>query len=198
MLVIGLTGGIGSGKSTVAKYFAKLGITIIDTDKIAREVVIPNSPALKKIAKHFGKDILDKAGKLKRKKLGALIFAQPKQRAWLENLLHPIIRQKMNTLIKQVKSPYCIAVIPLLAETKPNPLIDRVLVIDASTKQRSKRTQQRDKLRAEQIKKIMQNQATRKQRLAIADDVISNNRNLHYLKKRVSSLHKKYLSLVTY
>lgn len=195
MLVIGLTGGIGSGKSTVAKCFAKHGITIIDTDKLAREVVTPNSPALKKITKHFGQDILDKAGKLKRKKLAALIFTQPKQRAWLENLLHPIIRKKMNSLIKKAQSPYCIAVIPLLAETKPNPSIDRVLVVDASTKQRSKRTQQRDKLAAEQIKKIMASQATRQQRLAIADDVINNNRDLHYLKKRVSSLHRKYLSL---
>jgi dephospho-CoA kinase len=197
MLVIGLTGGIGSGKSTVAKAFAKQGITIIDTDEIAREVVAPKTPGLKKIAAHFGRDILDKNGELQRKKLAAIVFAKPAERRWLENLLHPLIRKKTKALLKKVTSAYCIVIIPLLAETKPNPFIQRALVVDAPTAQRSKRTQQRDKLSVQQVKKIIGSQVTRKQRLALADDVIKNNRDLHYLKTQVLSLHKKYLSLAT-
>lgn len=194
MLVIGLTGGIGSGKSTIAKYFAELGIDIIDTDQLAREVVAPGTPALVKITEHFGKEILD-AKQLNRKKLGDIVFKNTAERKWLEQLLHPLIRQETQRRIQQAKSSYCVAVIPLLVETKPNELINRTLVVDSPENLQIARAQQRDNLTPEQIAAILKAQATRKQRLAAADDVIQNDKDLNHLKQQVLQLHKKYLEL---
>src|SRR3990167_8125346 len=131
MLRIGLTGGVGSGKSTVAKLFAELHIPIIDADQIAHEITEKDTPIFKKLVRHFGPSILDKAGLLNRKKLRDIIFEKREERRWLENLLHPDIIQRMQARSQKTKAPYVILVIPLLAETKSVDLVDRVLVVDA-------------------------------------------------------------------
>lgn len=195
MLTIGLTGGIGSGKSTVANFFSQLGITIIDSDQIARDVVLPGTPALQTIVTHFGKQILDDHGALDRQKLRELIFQHPEERRWLEKLLHPQIREKMRAAVQQAQSSYCVLVIPLLIETQPNPLVNRILVIDSPEDLQIKRTQQRDRLDETQIQAIMQSQATREQRLAAADDVIHNKGDLKQLEIQVQKLHQRYLQL---
>lgn len=195
MLTIGLTGGIGSGKTTVANFFAELGITVIDTDQLARDVVAPDMPAFQKILVHFGKHILNAAGQLDRKKLRSIIFNDPQQKLWLEKLLHPLIRAEMKTAITNAKSPYCIAVIPLLAETEPNPIIDHVLVVDAFEDQQIERAIKRDQMTPEQIMAIMKTQVNREKRLSIANDVIYNDKNLEHLKQQVLELHHKYLKL---
>lgn len=195
MLTIGLTGGIGSGKSTVAKYFSELGIEIIDTDELAREVVQPGTEALNKIIEKFGAGILDKEQHLDRKKLRNIIFKDVEARQWLEQLLHPLIRQCMRERIAHVKSPYCVAVIPLLVETKPNKSIHRVLVVDSPENLQISRVQQRDKLTSAQVNAILKAQASRDQRLSAADDVIHNDGNLNHLKQQVTQLHQRYLKL---
>ena len=131
-LIIGLTGGIGSGKSQAADCFKQLGIDIIDADIVARDIIEPGSKILETVVKHFGQSILKTNGSLDRKKLGEFIFEHPDERAWLEQLLHPEIREQMKKLARASSSPYCVMVIPLLIETLPNPLIDRILVIDCS------------------------------------------------------------------
>lgn len=195
MLTIGLTGGIGSGKSTVANFFSELGIEIIDADQMARTVVQPGAPAYENIVAHFGPEILDAKQHIERKKLRNRIFKDPDERKWLENLLHPLIRQAMRERAKTVKSPYCIMVIPLLVETKPNKIIDRVLVIDAAEEQQIAWAQQRDKLDLAQIKAVLKAQATRSQRLAAADDVIFNDADFNRLREQVADLHQRYLKL---
>jgi dephospho-CoA kinase len=194
MLVIGLTGGIGSGKSTVAKFFAELGVEIIDTDQIAREVVAPDTKALAKIVEHFGKEILDNK-QLNRKKLKDIVFQNSTEREWLEQLLHPLIRQAMGQYILKVKSAYCIVVIPLLVEKKANGIIDRILVVDLPEEQQITRAQQRDDLSRDQVNAILKAQATKEQRLAAADDVIYNDKDLYHLKQQVVKLHQRYLEL---
>lgn len=195
MLVIGLTGGIGSGKTTVANFFAALGVPVIDTDQLARDVVVPNSPALIKIIARHGPDILLPDKSLNRQKLREIIFKDASERQWLEQLLHPLIRKAMQEKITALTEPYCIVVIPLLAETAPNELIDRVLVVDAPEKEQLLRTQQRDQLSHEAVKAIIQAQAHREKRLAIADDIIMNNGDLAHLQRQVAELHYKYLQL---
>lgn len=195
MLVVGLTGGIGSGKSIVAKFFAELGAEIIDTDQLAREVVLPGTDGLNKIVEHFGITILNQQKQLDRHKLRDIIFQNPQEREWLEQLLHPLIRKKTQERINASQAPYCVAVIPLLVESKSNPMINRILVIDAPEDLQISRTMQRDHLSREQILAIMQSQASREQRLAAADDVIYNDQELSDLKMQVLDLHKKYLEL---
>jgi dephospho-CoA kinase len=195
MLVIGLTGGIGSGKTTVANLFAKLGVNIIDTDIISRDLTQPGQAALTQIAEHFGQSILSADGKLDRTQLRECIFKDPDQRAWLEQLLHPLIRTEMAKQVKAAHSPYCIAVIPLLFETSPNPLITRTLVVDAPPELQLSRTQQRDNRPAEEVSSIIKSQMNREKRLSLADDVIINSSSLSELKEQVQSLHMYYLTL---
>lgn len=195
MLKIGLTGGIGSGKSTVAKYFAELGVAIIDADKIARELVATGTPALTKIVEHFGNKILTSRDELDRKCLRKLIFSNPKQKQWLERLLHPLIYHEMENQLQQVKSPYCILVIPLLVETQQEKLVDRILVVDASQEQQINRTMKKNKISEKEVKTIIATQANREQRLASADDIIYNDNSLTKLKQQVQQLHQKYLIL---
>jgi len=194
MLVIGLTGGIGSGKSTAAKCFEELGIHVIDADHIAREIVKPGTFVLEEILARFGQQILTE-GQLNRSKLRELIFADPLQKQWLENLLHPLIRSRMQELAQQAPSPYCIMMIPLLLETKPNALINRILVIDAPEALQVSRTQARDKIPAGQVIRIMTTQTSRSQRLAAADDIIINDGDLAHLKEQVLKMHQRYVSL---
>lgn len=195
MLTIGLTGGVGSGKSTVAKYFAELGIDIIDTDEIAREVVNPDSDALKEITAHFGPTILNPDKTLDRKKLRSIIFKNKMEREWLEQLLHPLIRKKTQEKIRQSHSPYCVVVIPLLVETAPNTFIQRVLVIDAPEEQQLLRIQKRDDITKTDAEAIIKAQASRENRLAKADDIIKNHDDIDDLKRQVIKLHEFYLSI---
>ncbi len=195
MLAIGLTGGIGSGKSTVANFFADLGIIIIDTDIIARHVVQSGTVALKKIVDHFGNEILNKDHTLDRNKLAGKVFNNPEEKKWLEKLLHPLIREEVVNAKKRVTSPYCVVVIPLLVETLPNPDIDRILVVEAPQSLQISRVQHRDQRSESEICAIIESQATTDERLAVADDVLMNEGSLEKLRADVNELHKKYLSL---
>lgn len=194
MLVIGLTGGIGSGKSTVAKLFSERGIPIIDADIVAREVTQPNKPAFKEIALHFGDEILHN-GSLDRGKLRKIIFENAKQRRWLEELLHPIIRKEMEQEIKSFNTPYCIAVIPLLLEVEFYFFINRILVVDTSPELQIKRIMSRDKTSKSEVETILKTQATREARIAKAHDLIINDGKLEDLAQQVAKLHEKYLEL---
>ena len=195
MLRIGLTGGFGSGKSTVANYFAELKVPVIDADKIAHELTQPDQEAFKKIVKHFGKEILINQV-LNRSKLRSLAFQNSKERLWLEKLLHPPIIEKMQESIKYLKIPYCILVIPLLIESwKSINFLDRILVIDASTSIQIQRVRIRDKLSQKQIELIMHSQSKREERLTIADDILLNNQDVTTLREAVFKLNSKYSKL---
>lgn len=196
MLTIGLTGGMGSGKSTVANFFAELGIDIIDADQIARELVLPTTPAWTAIVAHFGENILNSDNTLQRQKLRDIVFQQVERRVWLEQLLHPLIRQRMQQLIATASSAYVIAVIPLLMENLPNPLVQRILLVDAPEALQIQRVIVRDQLSANEIKQTLAAQMTRQQRLQLADDVIENHSDLNDLKQQVLALHQKYLQMV--
>ena len=191
MLTVGLTGGVGSGKSTVAKLFAELGIEVIDADSIAREVVTKGENALHKITQYFGNDILLENGELDRKKLGKKIFADETARKWLENLLHPVIRSRINTKIQHVQSTYCIIVIPLLVETHVD-YVDRVLVVDCDETLQLERIVIRDNITNAQAKNMLKAQTSRKARCSRADDVILNENDIKSLRCQVKRLHERY------
>jgi dephospho-CoA kinase len=195
MLTIGLTGGIGSGKSAVAAFFAKLGIDIIDTDIIAHEIVEPGTPALTKIIEHFGAEISNPDQTLNRKMLANKIFNHVDEKIWLEQLLHPLIRDAVEVAKEKVTSPYCIVVIPLLVETLPNPSIDRILVVDSPKHLQISRTRERDQRTESEIMAIIGSQATPEERLAAVDDIIINDQGLAELSTAVTELHQKYLKL---
>lgn len=199
MLTIGLTGGIGSGKSTVAALFAEKSIAIIDADEIARELTQPNTPALQEIITYFGESILIPTTHiLDRLQLRHLIFSDPEKKEWLENLLHPLIRDKLKKRILQATSLYCIAVIPLLlesAEKNPNTLVDRILVVNTSEALQIKRTQARDNLPLAIIKNIIQSQINQTKRLQQADDIIQNTGDKRNLISQIDKFHEFYLSL---
>lgn len=192
-LVVGLSGGIGSGKTTVTDLFAELAVDIIDADVIARQVVEPGSKALAQIIEKFGRGILDKEGCLDRAKLRDLIFQQPALKNWLNELLHPVIRQQMQRLTQKASSPYCILSVPLLFENKLNNSVDRVLIVDVSEQTQLARTIGRDGVDEKQVKAIMASQASRAQRLTIANDVIDNNGDKAALVGQVRRLHADYL-----
>jgi dephospho-CoA kinase len=191
-LKIGLTGAIASGKTTVSQLFAKLGVPIIDADVIAHQLVEPGQQALNEIRKVFGPEMIDHDNKLNRAKLRQQIFADTKKRQQLEAILHPRIKKIMQTKAAQTEGPYCILSIPLLVETQQIDLVDRILVVDCSPELQRQRLLKRDKLSSEEIERIINAQASREARLAIADDVIYNNSNLENLQKQVLSLHKIY------
>ena len=195
MLHVGLTGGIGSGKSTVAKIFAELGIAVIDADVIAREITEPNTALLAVLTKHFGKEILNDNGSLNRRQLRDIVFYDKNKRLWLEKALHPPIIQEMKKQIKDVKSPYCILAIPLLTETNTIDLLDHILVIDAPEELQVQRAQLRDDATPTEIEAIIKLQSSRVERLAFADDVIINDGNLEELREQVLKMHKHYLVL---
>lgn len=195
MLKIGLTGGIGSGKSTVAKFFAELGITVIDADDIIHELLETSSYVKQKIIDHFGAKVLTKDDRLDRKALRISIFNDKKERAWLENLLHPLACEIMEKKVKLVKSPYCVLVIPLLFEANLFYLVDRVLVVESSEDRQINRAAIRDQANSAEIKKIMNAQVAREERISKADDVICNDGSLEELKNKVIVLHKKYRDL---
>lgn len=195
MLKIGLTGGIASGKSTVAKCFANLGVSIIDADVIAKSVTKPNAPAYKKIIKHFGNNFCLPDGTLNRELLKKTIFSNSQERTWLENLLHPVIYQEMQAQVKNCKGPYCVLVIPLLFETQKKEfrkIVDRILVVDVTKNIQIQRLKNRDRLTVKAARNILNTQTSRKTRLIAADDIIQNNTDLTALKSQILQLHKKY------
>ncbi len=195
-LVIGLTGGIASGKTTVANLFQQhFDIDIVDADVIARQVVEKGSNGLKAIEQHFGGSILTKDGQLNRAELRQRIFANEDEKQWINQLLHPMIRQQMEAELKNVTSPYALLVVPLLTENNLQHMADRVLVVDVDEETQIQRTVERDKVSPQQAKAILVSQASREQRLAIADDVIKNNTENQKLLPQITELHKKYLAI---
>ena len=195
MLRIGLTGGIGSGKTIVANAFASHGIPVIDTDLIAHELVEPGLPALESIVSAFGDHILDKNGYLKRNKLRGLILADEGKREKLESILHPAIRNEVEDRINKVHATYCILVIPLLIETRLTDMVDEVLVVDVSKNTQIERVKNRDKLGEDEILSIIDIQCTREERLKVADEVITNEGSLEDLALQVSQLHEQFQQL---
>jgi len=193
MFVVGLTGGIGTGKSTVAELFALKGITIIDSDQLTREVSNKHE-VLTQIVKKFGAIVLNKDGSLNRPTVRTLIFDNETNRNWLEQLLHPLIRGEMQNRIETSTSSYTIVVIPLLFETTPNPLLDRKLVIDAPFDLQLTRAANRDRATHSEIQKIIHSQMQREERLALADDVIYNTGTTEELIPQVDKLHEFYLN----
>jgi len=193
--ILGLTGGIGSGKSAAAEHFAALGVHVVDADHAARGVVDPGRAALAKIAEHFGADVLQADGQLNRGALRSLIFADPQQRLWLESLLHPLIREEIALNLAKAQSPYAILVSPLLVESGQHATTQRVLVIDAPQALQIQRTLLRDNTSEEQIQAILKAQASREERLSFADDVLVNDKDLKALHTQVERLHQTYLTL---
>ncbi|MBI4357056.1 MAG: dephospho-CoA kinase [Gammaproteobacteria bacterium] len=199
MLKIGLTGGIGSGKTAVSRFFSALKVPVIDADKISHELVAPGQASYAAIVGKFGVNCLRKSGKIDRPTLRKEIFAHPEKRLWLESLLHPLIRAEMFSRMSHLSSPYCIIVIPLLTETQDKnlikDLIDRVLVVDVPERLQTKRVMVRDHLKAAEARAILKVQSQRAKRLQWADDVMRNEGSLENLRKQVLALHQKYLSL---
>lgn len=195
-LVIGLTGGIGSGKTTVANMFGALGVDLIDADLVARQVVTKGAPALDAIAQHFGAEFINESGELDRAKLRAKIFSEPQAKQWLNQLLHPLIRTEIIRQISEVSSPYCLLIAPLLIENNLHQQVARVLVVDVDEHTQQQRTMARDKVAREQVQAIIAAQLPRKQRLSYADDIIDNsNQDLTLVSSQVNKLHQKYLKL---
>lgn len=194
MLKIGLTGGIGSGKSTVAHFFSELGVQVIEADTIAQDLTAYGTPAYLAIVDHFGQQVVSSNG-LNRKKLREIIFNSPEEKYWLESLLHPLIKQKIQQETVNSPSPYCVIVIPLLIETQSTNLIDRVLVVESSFENQLKRSMKRDASDEAVIKLIINQQASKKERAAIAADIMTNDSDITSLKKKVKFLHQKYLQL---
>ena len=196
--IIGLTGGIASGKTTVADLFQEhFNIDIVDADIVAREVVAVGSEGLRQIAEHFGEAILLEDGTLNRAKLREQIFSNPEDKTWLNALLHPMIRNKIEEGLTNIRSPYGLLVAPLLIENQMQGMADRVLIIDVPTEIQIERTMNRDNVSEEQAKAILKSQASREQRLAVADDVIKNHTKNQDLLPQITELHQKYLAIST-
>ena len=194
-LIVGLTGGIGSGKSTVADLFQQLGIPVIDADVIAHTLVEPGQPALVEIIEAFGANTVDASGVLDRARLRKLVFSDPGQKHRLEAILHPKIRREIITLTTNIRTPYCIVVIPLLLETDQRDLVDRILVVDAGVDKQIARVTMRNGLPRHEIMAIITAQASRERRIAAADEVIDNNGSLNELNSQVRAQHEKYLEI---
>ena len=195
-MIIGLTGGIGSGKSAAGIEFEKLGITVIDADEIAQKASLKNSKAYKEIVEYFGASILDNSQNIDRRKLRNIVFNNDEQKKKLEQILHPAIREDISFAISNSKSPYTIIMVPLIYETNSKDNYNRILVIDCDEDIQISRAVARDGASEEDIKKIINSQATKKERLSIADDVISNNSSIEKLSEKVLHLHKNYLELI--
>lgn len=194
--VVGLTGGIGSGKSTVTNILASLNVDIVDADIIAREVVAPLSKGLTAIAEHFGPQFILPSGELDRRLLRQHIFSQPEEKQWLNNLLHPMIRDELTSQLQQTSSDYCVLVAPLLFENNLHTQVDHIVVIDVSEETQISRTCARDHITSEEVKRIITAQISREERLKGADTVINNERplenNLNKITSDVVELDQKW------
>ena len=195
-MIIGLTGGIGSGKSAAANFFQDEGINVIDADNLAREVIAQNTPGFKSVVDYFGSNIIDVDGSINRSNLRKEIFDNEQKKKVLESITHPLVRNLMEERIKTSKSSYSIIMVPLIFETKSMSAYNRILVIDCDPELQLERAILRDNNSREQIQKILDSQCSREQRLSIANDVIPNNDSLDDLKTRSLSMHKFYLGLI--
>lgn len=193
--ILGLTGGIGSGKSAAAEHFAALGVHMVDADHAARWVVEPGRPALAKIVDRFGDAVLLPDGQLNRAALRERIFTSEEERRWLEQLLHPLIGEEIAANLARAESPYAILVSPLLVESGQHRMTQRVLVVDTPEHLQLERTMRRDKVSEEQVRAILKAQAVREDRLKHADDVLLNDGDLAHLHQQVERLHQFYLGL---
>ena len=195
MLRIGLTGGIGSGKTLASNHFQTLGIPVIDTDVLAHELVVPGTSALQQIRDAFGDEVIAADGTLDRSRLRKIVFDDPQRRNQLESILHPRIRQEVERRIRGLHTPYCIVVIPLLVESGFTDIIDRVLVVDARHADRVRWINQRSGLSTAEIERIIAAQASRAERLAAADDVLVNDGGIADLERKVEELDQVYRRL---
>ena len=195
-MIIGLTGGIGSGKSAAADLFNNLGIDSIDADDLAKDSLNISSQGYKLFINEFGKKYLDENKNINRELLRKDIFNDPAAKLKLENIIHPLVRTGIQSFIDNSNSEYCIVVVPLIFETNTSKFYDRILVIDCDVDTQISRTSKRDKQTNSAIKNIINKQATREQRLSIADDVIKNNGSLESLRDEVFKTHKKYMELI--
>ncbi|WP_262339961.1 dephospho-CoA kinase [Idiomarina sp. OT37-5b] len=193
--VVGLTGGIGSGKTAASDFLASLGIDIVDADVVAREVVEPGSPCLTAIAEHFGERVIDAQGQLNRRALRDIVFNDDRAKEWLNQLLHPAIRERLLAQLQQADSPYVVLVAPLLLENQLQRYCNRVLVIDVPEALQLERTMQRDNSEQQQVEAIMASQLTREQRLQRADDIVHNDADLIHLQQQLTALDKRYRQL---
>jgi len=196
MLIIGLTGGIGSGKSVASDKFKSLGITIVDADVASRTVVEPGKPALKEIEDHFGSGIITAEGKLDRNNLREIIATDPEERKWLESVTHPKIGEQITKEISESTSVYTLFVAPLLLETNSQEMCSRVVVVDVPKDVQIQRTAKRDKVSPNQVEQMVAAQMEREKRLEKADDVLLNSGTIEDLEKQVEELHKKYIKMV--
>jgi dephospho-CoA kinase len=194
MLKIGLTGGIGCGKSTVADLFAAKGVPVLDADAISRELVEPGQPALRAIVQHFGPEVLVD-GRLDRTLLRRLIFARPEARRWLESLIHPLVYETMAKRVAALCGPYCLLVVPLLLETGQRGFVDRLLVVDCPPDIQRRRVKARDGSDDAEVDRILATQMSREERLAAADDIIENSAGLDFLSSQIDSLHRHFIGL---
>lgn len=197
MYCVGLTGNIASGKSTVSRFFKEFGIAVISADEAARELTASNQPALTSIAEHFGQSVITGGGELDRFALRKMIFKDPKQRIWLEQLLHPLIRQHIQDKIRKSIGPYVLIEIPLLNKRADYPYLDRVLLIVAGYEQKIARVRTRDQMTREQAEAILATQANEAIHREIADDIITNDGSLDDLAKKVEILHQQYLQFAS-
>lgn len=195
MFVLGLTGGIGSGKTAASNFFASLGILVVDADIVAREIVEPGKPAWQAIKDRFGDDALQQDGTLNRAWLRQKVFAEPDERKWLESQTHPRIRDEIIHQLAAATSPYAVLASPLLFESRQNELADRTLVIDAPEELQVERASHRDSNQAEQIRRIIAAQMPRQERLDRADDAVDNSGSLEDLYQHLRPLHQMYLQL---
>ena len=195
MYIVGLTGGIASGKTAVSNRFAALGISVIDTDVIARELVEPGQPILEQVAAAFGKKILTRKGRLRRRKLREMIFSDPEKQDLLESILHPAIRTEARRRVSETDGEYCVVVIPLLTESGHFDWLDRVLVVDVPESTQVERLMARDDVTEDQARSSLAAQASREARLRLADDVIDNSGDEYHLDEAVRDLHETYLGV---
>lgn len=195
MLVIGITGGIGSGKSAATDYLASKGITVVDADRVSRTVVEPGRPALEEIRAHFGQGVIQEDGTLDRRALREIVFADAAERKRLEAITHPAIAREMLAQIQSSTSPYTILVSPLLLETSQRQMVDRVLLVDVPEPLQMERTARRDQVPETQVRQIMQAQMDRQERRRRADDIVVNDDSLESLYRQLDELHEKYLDM---
>ena len=192
---VGLTGGIGSGKTTISDLFAELGVDVIDTDEISRALTGKAQPAVAQISEQFGPDVVAGDGSLNRDRMREIAFSDPEARKKLQGILHPLIRAEVQRRLAASANLYALVVVPLLVESRGYDFADRVLVIDCSEEQQIERVMHRSGLSRDQVKAIMATQASRSERLAAADDVINNDGEIADLRSQVEKLHRQYLSL---
>jgi len=195
LLTIALTGGIGSGKTSIASIFKSLGVPIIDSDTISKEIILPGKPCFKDIVNEFGEEILTNKGTIDRYKLRDIIFNNDKARIKLENITHPIIFKNIDIQTSLINYPYCLVIVPLLIETKSVKYFDKVLLVDTLENIQFERVTKRDSISPTLLRKIIKTQVTRSERLKYADDIIENNNEIGNLNEYINILHKKYLTL---